>query len=167
MSSRLGKLYDRLKEYPKNEYIYKGCDNYIVVMKLLEDSMTNESRKDIFDANYAKYRTNKVKVILIINKFTLETVDNVENSYYKKKLKYVVNEIIEEKDYDMDLNNVCSAGIHYFKEIKPAFYFTLNVKSHTGHYIEWYENGQKEKECDYVDGKINGHNIKLNYCWVK
>ena len=150
-------LYNALKEYPEDEYIYKGCGDYIVVMKLLKDSITNKSRANIINANYAKHRTNKVKVILIINKFTLEIVNNVENSHHEKKLKYIVNEIIEVKDYDMDLNNVCCAGIHYFKKIKCAFYFILNAELYTGHSIKWYENGQKCEESNYVDGKRNGH----------
>ncbi len=157
MASQLDKLYIALKEYPENEYIYKGCGDYIVVMKLLEDSITNESRKDIININYAKHRTNKVKVILIIHKFTLDAVDNVENSYHEKKLKYTTNEIIEEKDYDMELNNVCSAGIHYFKTIECSFYFTLIRELYTGHYILRHDNGQMYIECDYSDGKINGH----------
>ncbi len=155
MSYQLDKLCDRLSYYIENNHIYKGCGGYIVVMKLLEDSITNESRKDIVDANFAKYRTNKVKVLLIINKFTLEIVNDVENSFYEKKLKYTVNEIIEEKDYDMDLNKVCCAGIHYFKKIECAFYFTLNTRSYTGHYIKWHKNGHMLEKCDYVDGKIN------------
>ncbi len=158
MSSQLDKLYTALKDYPEDEYIYKECGKYIVVMKLLEDSITNESRKDIFNANYAKYRTNKVKVILIIHKFTLEMINDVENSYYEKKLKYTVNEIIEEKCYDMNLKKVCCAGIHYFKKIECAFYFTLNIKSYIGgHYTNWWESGQIFVECDYIDGKQNGH----------
>ena len=84
MVSRLDKIYDRLKEYPENEYIYKGCYDYIVVMELLEESVTNESKKDIIDANCAEYRTNKVKVILIINKFTLYTINDIENSICEK-----------------------------------------------------------------------------------
>ena len=48
MPSQLEMLYDRLKEYPEDEYIYKGCGDHIVVMKS-EDSITNESRKNIFD----------------------------------------------------------------------------------------------------------------------
>ncbi len=166
-------LYTALKDYPEDEYIFKGCDNYIVVMKLLEDSVTNESRKSIIDVKYAKHRTNKVKVILIIHKFTLDTVDNVKNSIYEKKLKYVVNERIEEKDYDMNLNNVYSAGIHYFKKIECAFYFTVKPESCTGHYIEWFTNGQKKQECDCIDGEYYGQctnwyengqkNIECNY----
>ena len=46
MSSPLDKLYDQLIEYPVDEHIYTACGDYIVVMKL-EDSVTNESRKDM------------------------------------------------------------------------------------------------------------------------
>ena len=34
MSSPLGKLYTALKDYPEDAFIYKGCGDYIVVMKI-------------------------------------------------------------------------------------------------------------------------------------
>ena len=128
----LDKLLDALKKYT-DENIYKGCGEYIVIMKLLDDSRTNERRDDIVDPMYAKYRTNKVIVIAIINKFSLEEIKSVENSYFtKKNITYVINEIIEVSDYNTNVNVVCGTGIHYFKNIESAFYFTLNVKTYTG-----------------------------------
>ena len=117
--------------------IYKTCGEYIAVMELLEDSITNESKKNIIDTNCAKYRTNKVKVILIIHKFTLEIINDVENSFYEKKLKY-----IEEKNYNMNLHKIYCEEIHYFKKIDCAFYYTLDVTSYTGHYIRWNDDGE-------------------------
>ena len=55
--------------------------------------------------------------------------------------------------YDEDSHIVCGTGIHYFKKIECAFYFTLNIKSYTGHYTKWHGNCQNYFECDFMIGK--------------
>ena len=65
---------DTLKELCKEyivdpKYVFKSCGNYIVVLQKLLDTITNESRSDVSNAMYANYRANKLRVILIINKF--------------------------------------------------------------------------------------------------
>ena len=101
------------------KYVYKSCGNYIVVLEKLIDTITNELRTNITDPKYAKYRANKLKTILIINKFDpLDVIMEIENSFYAKKVVYRTGEIIEIDDYDYDANEVCTRGIHYFKTIE-------------------------------------------------
>src|SRR5438552_1369387 len=66
-------------------YVYKMCTSFnnnngkleknewLVIMKKLPDTVTNESRKNAFNCKYAKYRANKLEVIEIINVKNLQT----------------------------------------------------------------------------------------------
>ncbi len=147
-------------EYISNpKYVYKSCGNYVVVLEKLDDTRTNESRSNIADPKYAKYRANKLKTILIINKFDpLDVIMEIENSFYAKKVVYRTSKIIEIDDYNHNLNTVCSTGIHYFKTVEKSFFWellTFNPKF-TGKLIKWYENGNKLIEGEFKDGKKEG-----------
>jgi hypothetical protein len=63
--------------------IYK----YILYIELLNDSLHNENRDDIYDKIYAKYTTNKFKIIMIENMITNEILDKIYN--------YKINDIVE------------------------------------------------------------------------
>jgi antitoxin component YwqK of YwqJK toxin-antitoxin module len=147
-------------EYISNpKYVYKSCGNYVVVLEKLDDTRTNESRSNIADPKYAKYRANKLKTILIINKFDpSDVIMEIENSFYAKKVVYRTGEIIEIDDYNYNLNKVCSTGIHYFKTVEKSFFWELlkfNPKF-TGKLIKWYENGNKLIEGEHKEGKREG-----------
>jgi hypothetical protein len=72
---------------------------------------------------YSQYRANKLRVTLIFNKFDpFDIVEYIYNTNYHKSIKYEINKIVEEDDYNMDLNKIYTSGIHYFKTIEAAFY---------------------------------------------
>src|SRR5438128_5301429 len=105
-------------------FVFKSCQNdYIVVLQKLDDSKTNEHRKDVVDARYAKFRADRLIVVRIYNKCNGEEIQTITNSVYSKKtITYTCNEIVEVTDYDEDINKVCSSGIHYFKTEEAAKY---------------------------------------------
>jgi antitoxin component YwqK of YwqJK toxin-antitoxin module len=146
------------------KYVYKSCGNYIVVLEKLIDTITNELRTNIIDPKYAKYRANKLKTILIINKFdTSNVIMEIQNSCHEeKKVVYITDEIIEIDDYDYDLNKVWSTGIHYFKTIEQSFFWELLKfnPTYTGKCIEWHEGGNKCEEGEYKEGIPEGKWIK-------
>jgi len=92
-------------------YVFKSCGNYLVVLEKLPDTITNESRSDISDHMHAKYRANKLRVILIVNKFDpSDIINEIQNTYYKhNKITYEKDKIVEVYDYDLDLNKVCTS----------------------------------------------------------
>ena len=139
--------------------IYKACQNSIVTMELCEDSLTNEKRKDVFDPLHAKFRTNKVKVISIVDPITKVKMDE-DRSIHTKTFIYKIGETIIENRYSPDINEICAAGIHYFKTYEAAlsWYYrnTSNEIKKDGTYIGWYDNGQKDYEKNYKDDKLDG-----------
>lgn len=131
-----------LKVYPHlaKNFLFKSCErNWIVVLEKLPDTKTNESRH-VFDERYAKYRANKLKVVLIFNKHSpKETKSEIYNSVFeKKKLLYKSGEIVEADSFDTFFDNVVTNGIHYFKTLEPAFH----QESKSG-YLQWYDNGER------------------------
>lgn len=157
-------LLETYSSYIENETIvYKSCSgDWIVFLKYESDTNTNETRTNAVDTDYAKYRADKMRVMLIVNKFDATTTDKISNSIYAKRITYSVGEVITEINFDTTLNNTCSFGIHYFKKIDEAFYFELGSDRYkiTGLYKEWYENGNLGKKSAYIDGELNGKTTK-------
>ncbi len=136
---------------------YKACLESIVTLELLKDTMTNEKRKDVVNDKYAKFRCNMAKVISIVN---VETGKNMkkDKSIRIGSFTYVLGEIVK-TDFNANLNFVCAGGIHYFKteEAALSWFYRQNENFPDGKcIIEWSENGQKECEGTYKDGKWVG-----------
>src|SRR6185503_11442335 len=102
--------FERIKKLVNNEYmsdpncVYKICkslfNKYLVVLQKQEGVLTNESRHDIFDPNYAKFRSNGLLVKQIIQLkhinpnvscITHKTICIDGHTNYKKYTKYQVN----------------------------------------------------------------------------
>ena len=122
--------------------IFQSHNNFIIELELLPDSKTNIARDGVVDANYAKFRCDKAKVIQVFckddpsEKFN-ETVGNITISNYNK-----------------DINNIHGQGIHFFLTKEPAFYQNKIIIN--GGFKKWYENGQLFKECMYKNGLQHG-----------
>ena len=141
-----------------NNQIYKACQNSIVTMELCEDSLTNEKRKDVVDPLHAKFRTNKVKVISIVDPITDEEMKE-DRSIYNHWFIYRIGQTITESNYYSNINEICAAGIHYFKTYEAAlslYYRSILSYQINGTYIGWHDNGHKKYEYNYKDGKLDG-----------
>ena len=123
----MDKLVSFVAKYDDSSYVFKSCShNWIVVLQKLPDTITNESRS-VVDADCAKFRANKLRVVVIIHKFDqTNTCDSIRNSAYAdKKMEYKRGKIIEVEDFDKNLNEVYTTGIHYYKTMKAAFHLKL------------------------------------------
>lgn len=174
----------------KEEYVFKSCNNsfsnkdpntrkWLVIMKKVPGvTLTNESRKDVSDRRYAKFRANKLLVIAIINmrqptlrrKFIRNCFIKFNFGYHSKTtevkmeeiryLKYEVGKIVECHEFESDNEIVCGGGIHYFKSLLPAYYYDIIIKN--GKVLSWFDNGQKELEGKRINEKREGTWIKWN-----
>jgi len=132
--------------------VYKACQSSIVTLKLLPDSVTNESRNNVYDVNFAKFRTNKAEVVSIENLFTGNAMDS-DCSLSFSVFKYKVGEIVETR-FNENLNQVCASGIHYFKTREAAKCYGLCAWSRSN--VEYYDNGAKCREFAWKEGKYLG-----------
>lgn len=141
------KLKERFKQYTNNSnYCYKiVCYSgrqipYFVVMQKLDDTITNESRKNVVNPQYAKFRANKLKVIDIINCKDMIDEESVVNvlhlkGFSSKKTAYEVGNIVVPDEFDSNIENICTGGIHYFNSIDAVYHFfvkflNINEKKH-------------------------------------
>ena len=160
------------------DIVYKACGMYIVELKRLPDTITNEGRNGVVDRNYAKFRGNKFFVHSIKHKITNESISEIENtSYSYKKIKYIVGEEIS-TEFCENLNKICAEGIHFFTSFDDAYYYIDNIKNgirkqwHAtgrqsqiynykdddldGEYKAWHYNGEQSKNYNYKDGVVDG-----------
>jgi antitoxin component YwqK of YwqJK toxin-antitoxin module len=146
------------QKYSSEEgYVFKSCStDWIVVLQKLPDTKTNESRSGIKDSMYAKVRANKLLVVDIVHKLTGQITNEIVNSVHSDKIiTYKTNEVIEASDFDNNLDEICSTGIHYFKSVESAFYYET-PDDYRGQHKCWYDNGNLIGTCWVVNGKSDG-----------
>ena len=139
---------------------YKAAKNgetrVLVTLEIPEDALTNICRTNIVNRDTAKYRTNKAKVISIEDSDGKKYTSAITGFYDNKSLTYNVGEEVVSDEYDKDIENVCSSGIHFCLNKHVAELYGLD-KIENGLYQQWYDNnGRKYKECTYKDGKREG-----------
>lgn len=150
------------QQYVENKVVFKSCNDCIVVMSFLPDTKTNESRtldKKPGHEMTAKYRADKLKVELIFDKLSPTTLlGAIASTAYHKKSMYIVGETVIADEFDENLDNVCSNGIHYYRSLDCAFYFQFDriVKGYDGPFFCWHGNGAVKWQATYVNGTENG-----------
>ena len=142
------------------DIVYKACGEYIVELKRLSDTITNEKRDGVVDSNYAKFRGNKFLVHSIKHKITKKNISEIENTEFPDKIKYIVSKEIS-TEFCENLNEICAKGIHFFNSFDAAYYYIDNIKN--GIHKEWYENGRQSIICNYKDGKLYGDYKQWTY----
>ncbi len=148
-------------------HVYKAAGpnyNYIVTLLILLDdseTKTNLDRDNVFDKEYAKFRTNKAFVVFIYNKHTLEKVNFISSNRKGKRINYVMGEYVYEDKYDDNKNIVCGEGIHFFLNKERAIsYGTVSCKD--GVYPSWNENGRQISSAEFKESKLNGNYYRWN-----
>ena len=86
---------------------YKKCENRLIVELLITEDAKRSS------ATTRKCRASKAKVISITNVESTETFEQAV-SQHDRGFVYKVGETVEVEDFDTDMWNECSTGIHFF-----------------------------------------------------
>lgn len=135
----------------------------IVVLGILKNAITNESRKNIIFEWTAKYRTDKAKVI---NIYYPQTKNKLKKAYSihctLNPITYEIGKDISVPNFDRNLENVCSTGIHYYKSIRPLnsyFYNGINKDK----FVQYYDNGQPYREVEVLMNQKDGATRKWYY----
>ena len=141
----LDNIIEICKEYiTDSDCVYKMCRNeYLVVMKETPATITNEQRKNIFDVDYAKCRASEFMVMTIINIFDLSNKPKMLlHQFNGHKIQYTVGEKAAPDRFDMNYENVCAGGIHYFKKIECAYFYRTRCPNYIGYWDSWDDNGE-------------------------
>jgi hypothetical protein len=164
----LSKCIEFCRQYENNpNVVYKTCGDYIVVLEKQKDTLTNENRTGIVDPMHAKFRADKLKVLCIFHKQNPNIQQYcVENTMYLRKkcnTLYMCGSVIKVSNYNKNLSEVCTTGLHYFKSVEAAYYYGLNIKDcrYTGEYITWRSSGQIATHHEYINGQVSA----IIYCF--
>lgn len=133
----------------------KDGKRVVITLEIPDDATTNNKRSDIIDVNYAKLRTDKAYIVKIEDSDGNTYHHAISAHYEHETLEYNVDTYVFVDNYDMNMNNVCSTGIHFFLTKRLAEQFELSGIDN-GLYETYYENGQKEITCTFLDKKIIG-----------
>jgi len=126
----------------------------------------NNQKRKVINSKYAQYRCSEAKVLEIYDPENLQNVYHLGQSKFDKKFYYKVDEIVKVYDYDEDIEEVITTGIHYFLTEEAAYFRDLD-KIYNGKYYDWCENGGLIAERTYVEGLVEGESklfIKGKIC---
>jgi antitoxin component YwqK of YwqJK toxin-antitoxin module len=173
--------YTKRKEHD-NVYVYGSCADisskkdksrkWLVVLKKLENTLTNEKRSNVVDHDHAKFRANRLEVVEIINmKNPKQTKNRIIDSYEysdeklsgkKVEVVYEVNNFVDQRlptvecdNFDLDVDVVNGSGIYYFKTIISAYCYEM-VPNH--YYVlpkssKCLQRLQSDTKCEKYDEK--------------
>jgi hypothetical protein len=113
--------------------VYKSAGDFVITLVIPYDAMTNIDR-EVYDMDYAKYRTNCALVNSIVHKKNFYEIDSIRSDF-DKNFNYVKGEIIHCVDYDSDKDKVCAKGIHFYTTYDAAFHYSKRTK-------RWSDDGE-------------------------
>lgn len=134
---------------------YKKCRDGRIV-KLLILGINNENRQGIANALSAKNRCSRAKVIDIYDMNDRSKKLEWASGILDEDFIYEINKVVEPDDFNSNLDEVCSDGIHYFLTEEPAYFWDTWRKIRDGTYKEWHNNGQISKIYNYKCGILDG-----------
>jgi len=159
-SEALKEILITFSSYIQNDqYVYKKCsDEFIVILKKTDKTNTNESRKDVVDHRYASFRGDLffVERIFYSNDPSIESTR--ASSLYDQNFHYTVGQMVVIYDFDTNLDTISGKGIHYFKDIRGAYYCNVTdtaivlPENYNGIWKSYNTNGQIIYLCKFVDG---------------
>jgi Family of unknown function (DUF5758) len=153
-----GNVYQFIENLKKSHHIplvYKAGLYSIITLAI--SGKTNEKRDRVYDASRAKFRAKSAYVVDIEDLQTKEAMKS-DHSRADPSFIYRVGEEIKVDNYNEDINEVCTTGIHYFKtkEVAEDWWIRGSRCHKEGLYREWHDNGRLELEFNCKDGELNG-----------
>lgn len=124
---------------------FKRCGNTIVALQLPPREDTTLNRKGIVDKRYAKFRAKYCPQVLFICDLYSDTMLCQKNHCYEPTwtksvpIVYEVGQRVEPDKYDLNMDAICSNGIHFYLSLEAA----LCHNSSTGNTDYWTWDGEK------------------------
>jgi hypothetical protein len=111
----------------RTHYRHKEVAAAILLEKPLSDFICNESRYSVKNKNMAKFRCNGLNVMIIYDLVLQKTVNSIdhETNYWCVSTNYKVGELVKPDQFDHDLDEICTSGIHYFLTLKAAMSYDI------------------------------------------
>ena len=146
-STTSSKIQKFIESFPINT-VYKKCcsKNRSFLVAMTKGVLHNEERPGIVCKNFAKFRTNVVWTLGIIDIATGEEHQSVYhvNPAHDYSANYICGESTYPTSFNYDVTLVCAEGIHYFTNADAALIYDIESGCVPG----YYPNGKK---CIYPE----------------
>jgi antitoxin component YwqK of YwqJK toxin-antitoxin module len=136
---------------------YYKINKYIIKIELLENSIHDENRNNIYDKHYALYKTNRFRIIEIENMCTKKIIDEIYsykiNDIITKNISYFFSKerAFFELDYDYFIDSY-----QQFDKLYYLDFFKQENMNYCGMHKIWYDNGQLKEEFYHINGIFEG-----------
>lgn len=136
--------------------VYDMYNSYLIVMKRLSSTTTNEGCTVTVDVEHAQFIASELEVVQILD---THNVCDIINTYDK----YTVGKTVVSDKFNKYMINQCT--VYYFKSIQAAlthnkqltnYYQNSDSDSISSIWSKWHDNGQKYSEGEHVGGKKRG-----------
>lgn len=120
---------------------WKRCDQYIIELEKLENAITNESRDNVIDSRFAKFRADKDSLVplRIYNMKDDKWENQIQHKLGWRRITYQVGVSATPDCYNQDKNVIRTQGIHFFNSLLAAYWFNVTRMPED---IEFTENGE-------------------------
>ncbi len=154
-----GKYRYKLAKTPNDQW----C---IIKLELFHISRTNEKRKNVINDKFAKYRTDLAKVISITDVHNDVKYKKAESAFRDVYKSYVSGSYVS-SNFDENIENLCTEGIHYFKSEKAAKSYLCKTDLIGKNYFFNENTGDKGKMKEYDENRklirIKGYGDHSSY----
>lgn len=133
-------LWKRVEEvFPPNPHAkYKRCGRHLLELKDAPNTITNETRTNVKDARFAKFRASRLIPTKIYDLKNDIFIEELYWSFAGHSIVYKVDQEAIPHEFDLNCNNVCVGGVHYFHSLVAAFFFAVERLSDD---IDFEDNG--------------------------
>jgi hypothetical protein len=146
-------------------HVYKKSkckgQQFIIELRKLPDTKTNENRNYVYCRAFAKYRASVLQCVQIYNIDLNQFQDELCTKAFWKSMpvRYKVGENVAPSiAYDERKNRVCSTGIHYFKSLLAAYMYQVNRSQFFNHCDVWLKFDVSG------DGSLDIFKVKKDTC---
>lgn len=138
---------------------YKKCGPYVVELEIRGENNEKRTEEIVFPL-YAKYRCSKalVRGFWTVDGKKCTNVTEVASNR-KSSFIYRLGEEVCVENYDTNVNEICSAGIHYYLDFGAAACHTVHgmeSANYTGYYRRRHANGRICFQTRYKKGMVHG-----------
>ena len=136
---------------------YKTASDYIIELDIDSDVITNLNRC-VKDKNYAKYRCGEAYVVKIYHKDSEHEI-NLIKSDYDDTFIYTTGTKVKVKNFNTNIDEICTTGIHFFLTKEAAYYHNLDDNNYSTTSLvfkSWSDDGQLIRMYNRTNGKLNG-----------
>ncbi len=123
--------YETLQLFTYEDVVFKRCtfenkyDCIVILKKPSENFQCNETRQNIVNKKFAKFRCNGLITVAIYDLLHKKFINGFSHFVYVESregwsIQYRVGKLSVPNSYNKNIEEICTHGIHYFLSLEAA-----------------------------------------------